>query len=440
MNGAGRMATASRGAPAAARIGPLAARRGFRDPRRPRGGCTLSCRPAPASTVRARAAQDEATATTASSTSKARNANLLEFVVERMESLVGTYEGLGKRLEDPEVANNVEEAMKINKTMSAMQDQVESYRRYKDLESDFSDAREMMRDAEGDAEMAELAREEAAALGQEMSELEDRLLLLLLPKDDLDEKNIMLEIRAGTGGDEACIWAGDLIRMYQMYCEKVGWKVSVVSRNEADSGGVKDGVLEVKGDQVFSKLKFEAGVHRVQRVPATESKGRVHTSTATVAVMPEVDDVEVSVDPNDCEITTARSGGAGGQNVNKVETAVHLTHKPSGIKIFCTEQRTQLKNRERAMQILRAKLFEMQLEKQQQEMASQRKSQIGSGSRSEKIRTYNYKDSRCSDHRTKLNFDLNKTLSGELDPLISSCMAMRTEEQLKDLVAESATG
>ena len=368
------------------------------------------------------------------SQSKAKNANLLKFVVDKMESLEENFVSLGKRLEDPEVANNIEEAMKINKTISAMQNQVDTYRKYKEYLQEEKEAKAMVKESASDPELLELAQEELSSLGSEISELEDQLLLLLLPKDDLDEKNIMLEIRAGTGGDEACIWAGDLIRMYQMYCEKVGWKVTVVSRNDAGTGGVKDGVLEVKGDQVFSKLKFEAGVHRVQRVPATESKGRVHTSTATVAVMPEVDDVEVKVDPNDCEITTARSGGAGGQNVNKVETAVHLTHKPSGIKIFCTEQRTQLKNRERAMQILRAKLFEMELEQQQQEMASQRKSQIGSGSRSEKIRTYNYKDSRCSDHRTKLNFDLNKTLSGELDPLISSCMAVVKEEQLKELV------
>ena len=390
-------------------------------------------------TTLARAKAQEADAASAApKQSKAKDANLLQFVIDKMESVAETFVGLGKRLEDPEVANNVEEAMKINKTIASMQEQVDTYRRYTELSREESEAKAMIQ-AESDPELLELAREEASALSDEMSDLEDKLLLLLLPKDDLDEKNIMLEIRAGTGGDEACIWAGDLIRMYQMYCEKVGWKVSVVSRNDADGGGVKDGVLEVKGDQVFSKLKFEAGVHRVQRVPATESKGRVHTSTATVAVMPEVDDVEVNVDPNDCEITTARSGGAGGQNVNKVETAVHLTHKPSGIKIFCTEQRTQLKNRERAMQILRAKLFEMQLEKQQQEMASQRKSQIGSGSRSEKIRTYNYKDSRCSDHRTKLNFDLNKTLAGELEPLISSCMAVETEEQLKELVETTGT-
>jgi len=332
------------------------------------------------------------------------------------------------------VANDIEEAMKINKTLASMQEQVDTYKEYKDLVEQQEEAKAMAKEAEADPELLELAKEELNSLGTDISKLEDKLLMLLLPKDELDEKNIMLEIRAGTGGDEACIWAGDLIRMYQMYCEKVGWKVSVVSKNDADSGGVKDTVLEVKGSQVFSKLKYEAGVHRVQRVPATESKGRVHTSTATVAVMPEVDDVEVKVDPNDCEITTARSGGAGGQNVNKVETAVHLTHKPSGIKIFCTEQRTQLKNRERAMQILRAKLYEMELAQQQEELASQRKSQIGSGSRSEKIRTYNYKDSRCSDHRTKLNFDLNKTLGGELEPLISSCLAFVKEEQLKELV------
>ena len=370
-------------------------------------------------------------------TSKAKSANLLKFVVDKMENLEQTYVNLGKKLEDQAVANDIEEATKINKTLAAMQEQVDTYREYKDFLEQEEEAKAMAKEAEADPELLELAKEELSSLGVEISKLEDKLLLLLLPKDELDEKNIMLEIRAGTGGDEACIWAGDLIRMYQMYCEKVGWKVSLVSKTDADSGGIKDSVLEVKGSQVFSKLKFEAGVHRVQRVPATESKGRVHTSTATVAVMPEVNDVEVKIDPNDCEITTARSGGAGGQNVNKVETAVHLTHKPSGIKIFCTEQRTQLKNRERAMQILRAKLYELELEQQQQERASQRKSQIGSGTRSEKIRTYNYKDSRCSDHRTKLNFDLNKTLGGELDPLISSCMALVKEEQLKELVEEN---
>ena len=347
---------------------------------------------------------------------------------EKLETVEKRYDELTKMISDPEVISNHTEWQKLMKEHASIEEIVLKFREYKKEKQAMEEAEELMKDPE----MKELAEEEYYASKEKLPKIEEELKVLLIPKDPDDDKNIICEIRAGAGGEEAALFAGTLFRMYTMYAERKHWKLEVLNENETGLGGYKEISFMITGKGVYSRLKFESGVHRVQRVPDTESSGRIHTSTATVAVLPVVEDVEIEINPADIKMEVFRSSGAGGQHINKTSSAVRLIHEPTGIVVECQTERSQFQNRDNAMRMLRTKLYEIEKQKQDSEISNARKSQVGSGDRSEKIRTYNYPQGRITDHRIGMSiYQMENFLNGDLDEMIDNLIAADRAEKLK---------
>ncbi len=358
-----------------------------------------------------------------------------EQLVARMVDLEASYDGTLVEMADPDVAGDQHRYTEVAKRHSELKPLVEAYHAYQAATEEADEARELAK-AESDDAMLAYLREQADVKDREAGDLISKLQLLLVPKDPNDDKDVIIEVRAAAGGDEAALWAGDLTRMYQRYAEHHGWKAESLEVSEAEGGGYKEVTFAVKGAGAYSRLKFEAGVHRVQRVPKTESQGRIHTSTASVAVLPEVEEVEVELDPNDVKVDTFRSSGPGGQSVNTTDSAIRLTHVPTGIKVSCQDEKSQLQNKEKAFRILRARLYQNQLDAQQAELSANRREQVGTGDRSEKIRTYNFKENRVTDHRIGLTINqLPAILEGELDSFVD---ALTLDQQARLLAGGDA--
>lgn len=349
---------------------------------------------------------------------------------EKLLEIENRFEELSDRLQQPDVVSNQENYTRLMKEYKRLTPIVETFRNLKKAQKDEEDAKELLES--GDRELKELAEEELKTAKEENQRLSEELKILLLPTDPNDDRNVIVEIRGGAGGEEAALFAGSLYRMYSMYAESKGWKTELINANETELGGFKEISFMINGEGAYSRLKFESGVHRVQRVPETETQGRIHTSTVTVAVLPEAEDVEIEINPADLQVDTFRSSGAGGQHINKTESAIRITHLPTGLIVECQDERSQHKNREKAMKVLRSRLYEAKQREQESKIASERRSQVGTGDRSERIRTYNYPQSRVSDHRIGLTlYHLEQILNGDLDQVIDPLITADRAEKLK---------
>ncbi len=351
---------------------------------------------------------------------------------DKLQGIEDKLEKINSSLCDPEVVSNQEEYKKLMREAKTLTPIVEKFREYKKTNSDLTEAKEMLADSSLDKEFRDMASEEAAEAQKKTEELKEELKVLLLPKDPNDYKNVIVEIRGGAGGEEAALFAGSLFRMYSMYAERKGWKTEIMNENPTELGGYKEISFMIEGEGAYSRLKFESGVHRVQRVPETESQGRVHTSTVTVAVLPEAEEVEFTLDPADLQIDVFRSSGAGGQKVNKTSSAIRVTYLPTGMVVECQDERSQYKNKDKALKVLRSRLLEEKTAKQNAEIAGERRSQVGTGDRSERIRTYNFPQGRVSDHRIGLTlYKIEAIMNGDLDEIIDALVTADTAEKLK---------